>query len=375
VAKDGKVAGADAAAKTGTQQWGNTTDSSDAWTAGWAPGLAAVTWVGRDKPGPIRGRDGKPINGDGMPYRIWQSFLAAALSDQPAPEKALSPQVGRRETADLKTLGALGAAIKSRPGMVYPGPQKGDQVDKSKATGSWQQRVTRLTAELDKYAASVPEFSVALQDRKTGRRYDYHGGRQQETASIIKVELLAALLLKAQDRGRRLTAAEQARATKMIKASDNDAATQVYDAVGGAAGLREAGQRLGLTDTDPAKSWGLTRTTASDQVRMLAALSDPSSPLDAKSRELMLQLMSSVNADQNWGISVAAFEGDQTSLKNGWVYRSAKGGRWIINSMGRITGTSTDTTVAVLSRGHGDKQRGIDVVEHVTALTRSYLGW
>jgi hypothetical protein len=33
--------------------------------------------------------------------------------------------------------------------------------------------------------------------------------------------------------------------------------------------------------------------------------------------------------------------------------------------------------VAVLSHGHGhgDKQRGIDAVEHVTALTRSYLGW
>jgi membrane peptidoglycan carboxypeptidase len=372
VAQDGKVAGTDAAAKTGTQQWGNTTDSSDAWTAGWAPGLAAVTWVGRDKPGPIRERDGKAINGDGMPYRIWQSFLAAALSDQPAPAKTRRAQVGRQETADLRT---LGAAIKTPVGMIYLGPQKGDKVDKSKATGSWQQRVTRLNNMLDKYAASVPKFSVALEDHRTGRRYSYQGGRRQETASIIKVELLAALLLKAQDRGRELTAAERSRVTKMIKASDNDAATEVYASVGGAAGLRSAGQRMGLTDTDPAKSWGLTRTTASDQVRMLAALTGPSSPLNEKSRELMLQLMSSVNADQNWGVSAAAFEGDQTALKNGWVYRSAEGGRWIINSIGRITGAKTDTTVAVLSRGHGDKQRGIDVVEHVTALTRSYLGW
>ncbi|RSM46572.1 glycosyl transferase [Actinoplanes sp. ATCC 53533] len=373
VARDGEVAGVAAAAKTGSQQWGNTTDSSDAWTAGWAPGLAAVTWVGRDKPGPIRERGGKSINGDGMPYRIWQSFLAAALSDRPAPAKTPPSQVvGRRETADLKT---LVGGFKTPAGMIYLGPQKGDKVDKSKATGSWQQRVTRLTNALDKYAASVPKFSVALEDRKTGRRYAYHGGQQQETASIIKVELLAALLLRAQDRGRALTAAEQARVTKMIKASDNDAATEVYNSVGGAAGLRVAGQRLGLTDTDPAKSWGLTRTTASDQVRMLVALTDPGSPLNEGSRELMLQLMSSVNADQNWGVSAAAFEGDQTSLKNGWVYRSAEDGRWIINSIGRITGTNTDTTVAVLSRGHGDKQRGIDVVEQVTALTRSYLGW
>jgi hypothetical protein len=85
--------------------------------------------------------------------------------------------------------------------------------------------------------------------------------------------------------------------------------------------------------------------------------------------------MSSVNADQNWGVSAAAFGGERISLKNGWSSRSTEQGRWIVNSVGRISDDDTDTAVAVLSHGHGDKQRGIDVVEHVTALTRSYLGW
>ena len=374
VAQDGEVAGIDAAAKTGTQQLGDTTDSSDAWTAGWAPGLAAVTWIGRDRPGPIRERNGKAINGDGMPYRIWQSFLAAALRDQPARAVSRPSHVGRRETADLKT---LGPGFKRHSAAVYPGPQKGDQVDLSQATGSWQQRVNRLDRALDKYATTVPEFSVTVADRRTGRRYAYHGGRRQETASIVKVELLAAMLLKAQDRGRPLTAAERARVTRMIRASDNGAATKVYAAVGGTAGLREAGQRLGLTGTDPAGAWGFTRTTANDQIRLLAALTDPQSPLAEDSRDLALELMSSVNADQNWGVSAAAFAGERVSLKNGWSSRSTEQGRWIVNSVGRISDDTTDTAVAVLSHGHGhgDKQRGIDAVEHVTALTRSYLGW
>ena len=372
VDRDGEVAGTDAAAKTGSQQWGDTTDSSDAWTAGWAPGLAAVTWIGRDQPGPIRERSGKPINGDGMPYRIWQDFLAAALRDQPSPPAAVPAPVGRRETTDLKTLGTF---PKVAPGTIYLGPQKGDKVDRSKATGSWQQRVSRLDRALDKYAATVPEFSVALLDRRTGRRYSYHGSRRQETASIVKAELLAALLLQAQDRGRGLTATERGRAEKMIKASDNKTATRVYDAIGGPSGLRAAGSRLGLTSTEPAGSWGLTRTTASDQVRMLDALADPQGPLQPKSRELVQQLMGSVNADQNWGISGAAFEGERTTLKNGWVSRTDDEGRWIVNSIGRITGGKTDTAVAVLSEGHRDKQPGIEVVEQVTALTRSYLGW
>ncbi|MFB9358587.1 transglycosylase domain-containing protein [Actinoplanes nipponensis] len=372
VAKDGEVAGVDAAAKTGSQQWGDTTDSSDAWTAGWAPGLAAVTWIGRDKPGPIRDHDGKAINGDGLPYRIWQSFLAAALRGRPARAVVRPSHVGRLVTTDLRT---LGAAIKAPVGAVFQGPQPGDQVDRSKATGSWKQRADRLDKALDSYAAGAGEFSVAVVDRRTGHRYSYHGGRRQESASVIKVDLLAALLLRAQDSGRELTKAERRRVTKMIRASDNDAASQVYAAVGGADGLREAVERLGLSSTEPAASWGLTRTTANDRVKLLAALADPDSALDQDSREFALGLMASVNADQKWGVSAAALPGDRVALKNGWVSRSAENGKWIINSAGRITGTGTDTTVAVLSHGHGDKQDGIDAVEHISALTRSYLGW
>jgi membrane peptidoglycan carboxypeptidase len=372
VAHDGEVPGVAAAAKTGSQQWADTADSSDAWTAGWGPGLAAVTWVGRDQPGPIRENGGKAINGDGMPYRIWQSFLATALRDQPARAISGPSNVGRRETADLKT---LTPGAKKYPAMVYPGPQKGDLVDRSKATGSWSQRVRRLDQALDRVAATVPEFSVTVADRKTGHRYAYHGGRKQETASIVKVELLAALLLRAQDRGRGLSKAEKARVTKMIRASDNQAATKVYETIGGSTGLRTAGERLGLTSTDPAGSWGFTRTTANDQIRLLKALTDPQSPLTGPSRELALGLMSSVNADQNWGVSAAAFQGERVSLKNGWSSRSTEQGRWIVNSVGLIKDDDTDTAVAVLSHGHGDKQRGVDVVEQVTALTRSYLGW
>ena len=161
----------------------------------------------------------------------------------------------------------------------------------------------------------------------------------------------------------------------MIVASDNDTAKRVYADVGGAAGLRAAGRRLGLGDTDPAASSGLSRTTTKDQIRMLRALTDPGSPLTAESRAYVLRLMSSVNADQNWGVSAASLDGEQTALKNGWLARPADDHRWIVNSVGRITGTRTDVSVAVLSDGHAGRQRGIAVVEHVAALTRSHLGW
>ncbi|MFG1606131.1 transglycosylase domain-containing protein [Actinoplanes sp. NPDC049265] len=375
VRHDGPVPGVDAAAKTGSQQWGDTLDSSDAWTAGWTPGLAAVIWVGREKPGPIREKTGKSINGDGMPYRIWRDFLGDALHGQPARPMAAPPMVGRRAGEDPKTLKGLDAGFRKGYGVVYPGPQKGDKVDKTKATGSWPQRVNRLTKELDQYAATAPDFAVSVVDRKTGHRYDYHGDRSFQTASVIKVELLAALLLRAQDASRGLTSTERSRATKMIRASDNTAAKQIYNAIGGPGPLRDACRRLGLDDTVPAASFGSSTTTALDQTRMVEALTSSTSPLTKTSRDQMLQLMSSVNADQTWGVSAAAFAGEQTSLKNGWLASSKEDNRWVINSTGRVAGEKSDVAISVLSHGHKDKQSGIDAVENVAALTRSYLGW
>ncbi|MFI1993588.1 transglycosylase domain-containing protein [Actinoplanes sp. NPDC020271] len=370
---DGRVPGVPAAAKTGSQQYGNTADSSDAWTAGWASGLAAVTWVGRETPGPIRTKDGKAINGEGMPYTIFRDFLAAAFAGR-QPTAILPPaNVGGLSKGDLETLGAdIKMAV---PGRVFPGPQKGDQVDRSLAKGSWAERTDRLTGVLTKLADGGPDFAVSLVDRKSGRRYAFRGDRPFESASVVKVELLAALLLRAQDTGHGLTAAEKERARKMIVASDNDAASQIYSAIGGPDALRQALDRLGLKDTEPAANFGLTTTTAEDQTRMVGRLTATDSPLTQASRDQILSLMSSVNADQAWGISAATFSGEQTAQKNGWLARSTENNRWIINSTGRVSSDKVDVALSVLSHGHGGQQEGIRAVENVAALTRSYLGW
>ena len=59
------------AGKTGTQQWGNTADNQDAWMAGYTPQLAAVVWVGRPIPGPMRNQYGYAIEGKDTPASIW----------------------------------------------------------------------------------------------------------------------------------------------------------------------------------------------------------------------------------------------------------------------------------------------------------------
>ena len=47
--------------------------------------------------------------------------------------------------------------------------------------------------------------------------------------------------------------------------------------------------------------------------------------------------------------------------------------RWIVNSVGRITGAHTDVSIAVLSHGHRSMPGGVTVVQTVARLTRQHL--
>lgn len=234
-------------------------------------------------------------------------------------------------------------------------------------------QVKALDAALKKYAASVPEFSVAVLDKKTGQRYSFRGTEKYETASVVKVQVLACLLLTAQDAGRELTATELSLAKRMIRLSDNDATTSLFSKLGRASAISRCNKRLGLTQTAVNSAWGLTRTTVDDQVKLLSELVDTKGPLDADSRKLAYTLMSTVDGAQDWGVPAAVTTGEKFTVKNGWLQRSTESNRWIINSVGRITGDDTDVSIAVLSHNHSSMSGGISVVQKTAKLTRQYL--
>lgn len=213
-------------------------------------------------------------------------------------------------------------------------------------------------------ASGTAAVSVAVLDSGSGARAVYGGAdATYDTASIVKVDILAALLLRTQDEGREPTAGERAHAVAMIERSDNDAATALLAAVGGAAGLDAANERFGLTATTAAKAWGLTRTTAADQLTLLEAVfgTDADAELSAESRAYVRGLMARVEADQQWGVSAA---GSAWALKNGWMPRTATG-LWNINSIGQVTADGRSYLVAVLSGGQRTKETGIALVEAV----------
>jgi beta-lactamase class A len=179
--------------------------------------------------------------------------------------------------------------------------------------------------------------------------------------------------MTAQDKKRDLTSSELALAQRMIRLSDNDATTSLFDRLGKNPAIQSCDRRLGLTETKVNSAWGLTRTTVDDQIKLLSQLVSTSSPLDADSRKLAYSLMNSVDKSQDWGVPAAVKPGEDFTVKNGWDTRTSDSGRWVVNSVGRITGPSTDVSIAVLSHGHASMDAGISVVEKVAKMSRQYL--
>ncbi|MET4922603.1 serine hydrolase [Streptomyces sp. PSRA5] len=205
-------------------------------------------------------------------------------------------------------------------------------------------------------------YDIAVRDTVTGRTAAYRRGPDptHPTASVVKLGILAALLLRAQDTDREPTSQERASAADMIERSDNEAATALLTVVGGVGELDAAHRRLGLRESVAAASWGLTRTTAADQLALLEAVfGGGPTPLGERSRAFVADLMTHVVPDQAWGVSAA---GSAPALKNGWMPLSATG-LWVVNSVGRVTAGDRDVLVAVLSGGHPTKDAGIAVVE------------
>src|SRR6188474_2210327 len=77
---------------------------------------------------------------------------------------------------------------------IFKDPPKASPTGPSPEELAAQQRAARakdLDAALTKYAATVPEFSVAVLDKETGQKYSFRGTEKYETASVVKVQVLA----------------------------------------------------------------------------------------------------------------------------------------------------------------------------------------
>jgi beta-lactamase class A len=247
----------------------------------------------------------------------------------------------------------------SPPSQAEPAPEP-ESVSVARQLTA-QQRVSAAVAPLIK--ADGGHVAVAVDDLTSGAEAAY-GTSEFVTASIVKVDILAALLYERQESGQSLTAHEEDLATTMIENSDNDSASALYADIGASTGLDQANQVFGLTHTTAGTDgeWGLTSTTADDQLRLLRQMTVTPSALTPAARDYIQHLMGDVESDQRWGVPAAADSGPAYLVKNGWLPNPAL---WSINSIGEIDHSGHPLLVTVLSDDNSSEASGISAIQAV----------
>jgi beta-lactamase class A len=219
---------------------------------------------------------------------------------------------------------------------------------------------------------------AAVYDLRTGQTWQFGQGQPQDEASVVKLDVLETLLAERGRGGTELSAGDRTLAEQMIEDSDNDAATSLWDEVGGAGGIRSFNTSAGLADTVPSScvncpgfpwpGWGLTTTIPGDQLTLLRTLVEPNSLLTNPERSYALSLMENVTPDQRWGVSGGVPAQATVALKNGWLPLNSANNNWQINSVGWISGSGRDYLIAVLTTGNPTEQYGIDTIDQLAAM-------
>ena len=222
--------------------------------------------------------------------------------------------------------------------------------------------VPSVRSYIDSRAGSV---TAAVDDLDTDQMWVWNPNARDITASIVKVDILETLLADAQNDHEWLDGAPFSTAQGMIEESDNDDASALWARVGGAGAVAGYNALAGLTQTDPNVAWGLTTTSAADQIRLLCRLVMPGGPLSAGSQQFALGLMANVTPGQRWGVSGGVPPGVNIALKNGWL-PWGPGDDWEVNSIGRIKGDGRWYLCAVLVAG-SPYAYGIDTIESLSA--------
>lgn len=214
---------------------------------------------------------------------------------------------------------------------------------------------------------------VAIADLTTGQTAAYDGTQEFITASIAKADILSTLLYHSQYQGG-LSKHEQKLAITMIENSDNYAADDLYGDAGGASEIDAANQAFGLRDTTVGTDgyWGLTTTTADDQIRLLRQIFTAQSTLSPASRSYAQGLMGDVEPNEAWGVPAAADEGTSFAVKNGWLPDPTTH-LWEINSIGEVTHDGQLMLIAVLSTDNDDYADGIALVQEVASQAAAAL--
>lgn len=246
---------------------------------------------------------------------------------------------------------------------------------------------------VDPTPRSSPLIAFAIHDDRTDVTCSNGGDDHFESASVIKVATVAALLWQSEVQGFELTEDEGYLAEAAITVSDNDAQQVLWEIVGGAEAMQQFFTAAGMANTIPSfadEDWGLTAITASDQLRLVRHLVD-ATLLTREHSDYLLDLMRRVDPEQAWGISAGAPEGAEIAIKNGWLDDPVVMENdlpddqllpedwpevtWTNNSIGHVRAPGASYSMVILTQENRSDELGRAAINQLaTALAGAVLG-
>ncbi|MEU6195201.1 serine hydrolase [Streptomyces sp. NPDC047061] len=215
-------------------------------------------------------------------------------------------------------------------------------------------------------------IAVGLYDRSTKTTCTLRSTTHYDSASTVKVTVLATLLWDAKKHNRSLTATEQSLAKAMITQSDNDATSKLWKQLG-LTKIKGFLSAAGMTQTTPGADgyWGLTQIDVHDEQKLLALVTAKNTVLSDSSRAYILKLMGQVISSQRWGTPYGAPSGVSVHVKNGWLQRATHG--WRVHSLGTFTGGGHDYQMTVLTQDNSTMSYGINTIQAVAKVVHKDL--
>lgn len=237
-------------------------------------------------------------------------------------------------------------------GTAEPGPE---------AHYPWAKRV----AAAKRFAEGREgRISFAVVD-ESGRLHGAHPDRVHNSASVVKVLFMVALLRERGVRHDELTDGERALLEPMIRRSDNQAATAIYQRVGERALYRLA-EEAGLDHFTIQPGWGLTTITAGSQARFFSRVE---TFIPRRHRGYAMRLLAQIVPSQRWGIPPVAPRGWRLHFKGGWSGAPS----WRVNQVMLLRDSPRRFALAILTREQPSMGYGTGSIEGVARrLLRGY---
>lgn len=268
------------------------------------------------------------------------------------------------------TAPASGTIPPKAPDQLVGGTRRsgGDQMEPGRAGSTVVIRSTsptlsaQLAASLRAAVGShVGHLSVGVIDMTTGAMAMYGASRHFDAASIVRADILAALLYLDQRARTPVTPTDAGLAAETIKDGSDTAAARLWQAIGGRRGMAVANKALMLRHTlvGLAGSWDLTRTTVADQLQLLTDLTAANSALHPAGRGYALSLLTDGAAGQRSGVAAAARPATACAVTDG----SQQDPRlWLADSIGVVQRDGHELLIAVLSKGNPTAAAGTTLV-------------